>query len=365
MKLSEIATALGGTLVGDGSVNVKRAVHPGEVTSEHDLAIAMDKKLVKALDGSAAKAAIVEEGAAVPEGQLTGYVQVKRPRYAMAGITDLFELPVHAPDGIHASAVVEPDATIGDGVRIGPFTYVASGAVVGDGTVLMSNVTVGADAKIGAKGLVHAGARIGERVEIGERVIIHHNASIGADGFSFVTPELGATEEARGGVIDEVTAKNEILTRINSLGTVVIGDNVEIGACTSIDRGTVSSTRIGSSTKIDDLVMIGHNVVVGENCMICGQVGIAGSATVGDRVVLAGQVGVADHIKIGDDVVVGATSAVGMNLKSGMIAVGSPAVAKSKAAEIYMYTRRLKSLFDEVTRLKDRLKAVESGNKKG
>ncbi len=365
MKLSEIATALGGTLVGDGSVEVTRAVHPGEVTSDHDLAIAMDKKLVEALDGSAATAAIVEDGADVPDGQLKGYVQVKRPRYAMAGITDLFELPVRAPDGVHPSAVVEPDATIGDDVSIGPFTYIASGAVIGDGTILMSNVTVGADAKIGAGGLVHAGARIGERVEIGERVIVHHNASIGADGFSFVTPELGATEEARGGVIDEVTAKNEILTRINSLGTVIIGDNVEIGACTSIDRGTVSSTRIGNSTKIDDLVMIGHNVVVGENCMICGQVGIAGSATVGNRVVLAGQVGVADHIKIGDDVVVGATSAVGMNLKSGMIAVGSPAVAKSKAAEIYMYTRRLKSLFDEVTRLKDRLKAVESGNKKG
>ncbi len=365
MKLSDIAAALGGTLVGDGSIEVTRAAHPDEVTSSRDLAIAMDKKLVKALHGTLAKAAIVEDGVAVPEDQLAGYVQVKRPRYAMAGVTALFELPVHAPDGIHASAVIEPDAKIGNDVRIGPFTYVASGAEIGDGTILMSNVTVGAGARVGARGLIHAGARIGERVEIGERVIVHHNASIGADGFSFVTPELGATEEARSGVVDEVTAKNESLTRINSLGSVIVGDNVEIGACTSIDRGTLSSTRIGGNTKIDDLVMIGHNVVIGENCMICGQVGIAGSATIGNRVVLAGQVGVADHIKIGDDVVVGATSAVGMNLKSGMIAVGSPAVAKSKAAEIYMYTRRLKSLFDEVARLKDRLKAVESGNKKG
>jgi UDP-3-O-[3-hydroxymyristoyl] glucosamine N-acyltransferase len=365
MKLSEIAKALGGELVGDGAIEIARAVHPAEAESGADLALAMDKSLIGALDGSKARAAVLAEGAAAPEGRLDGYVRVKRPRFAMAGLTRLFDTPVHAPKGIHPSAVIEPDAQVAKDARIGPFTYLASGAVVEAGVILMSHVTVGAGAQIGAGSLLHAGVRIGERVKIGARAIIHQNASIGADGFSFVTPETGAAEEARGGGSDTVTAQNAVLTRINSIGTVIVGDDVEIGACTSIDRGTISATRIGNCTKIDDLVMIGHNVEVGENCMICGQVGIAGSTRIGSRVVLAGQVGVGDHLTIGDDVVVGARSAVGTSLPSRMVAMGVPAVPRSKAAEIYMYTRRLKGLFDEVGRLKARLAAIEPGKKKG
>jgi len=273
--------------------------------------------------------------------------------------------PEHwAADGVHPTAFVEPGATVAGDVRIGAFTYVATGAVVEAGTILMSNVTVGAEARIGPGSLLHAGARIGERVRIGARAIIHHNASIGADGFSFVTPELGSAEQARGGG-DTVTAQNVLLTRINSLGTVIVGDDVEIGACTSIDRGTISATRIGNSTKIDDLVMIGHNVVVGENCMICGQVGIAGSVTIGDRVVLAGQVGVADHVTIGSDVVVAARSGVATSLPARMVAMGTPAIARAEATEIYMHQRRLKRLFRDVGEMKQRLNSIESGNKKG
>jgi UDP-3-O-[3-hydroxymyristoyl] glucosamine N-acyltransferase len=307
---------------------------------------------------------VVAEGAAVPEGVLDGYVVIKRPRYAMAGITGLFEIPVHAPEGVHPSAVVDPGATVAGDARIGPFAYVAAGADVGAGAILMSHVTVGANARVGPGSLLHAGARVGERVVIGARAIVHQNASIGADGFSFVTPEVGAAEEAKSGG-DKVTAQNVLLMRINSLGTVIVGDDVEIGACTSIDRGTISATRIGNSTKIDDLVMIGHNVVVGENCMICGQVGIAGSTTVGDRVVLAGQVGVADHVTIGSDVVVAARSGVAMSLPDKMIAAGTPAVARSEAAEAYMHQRRLGRLFRDVGEIKKRLNAIESGNKKG
>jgi UDP-3-O-[3-hydroxymyristoyl] glucosamine N-acyltransferase len=364
MKLSDIAAALDGELVGDGSIEVARAVHPAEAESGADLALAMDGKLLKALDAGKARVAVVAEGAAVPDGLLDGYIVIKRPRYAMAGLTGIFEIPVHAPDGVHPSACVEPGATVAADVRIGAFTYVAEGAVVEAGTILMSNVTVGAEARIGPGCLLHAGVRIGERVRVGARAIIHHNASIGADGFSFVTPEVGSAEQARGGG-DTVTAQNVLLTRINSLGTVIVGDDVEIGACSSIDRGTISATRIGNSTKIDDLVMIGHNVVVGENCMICGQVGIAGSATIGDRVVLAGQAGVADHITIGNDVVVAARSGVGMSLPDRMVAMGTPAIARSEAAELYMHLRRLKRLFRDVGEMKQRLNSIESGKKKG
>jgi len=364
MKLSEIAAALDGELVGDGSVEVTRAVHPAEAESKADLALAMDRTLLEALGASKARAAVVAEGAAVPDGLLDGYIVIKRPRYAMAGLTGIFEIPVHAPDGVHPSAYVEPGATVAADVRIGAFTYVAEGAVVEAGTILMSNVTVGAEARIGPGSLLHAGVRIGERVQVGARAIIHHNASIGADGFSFVTPEMGSAEQARSGG-DTITAQNVVITRINSLGTVILGDDVEIGACTSIDRGTISATRIGNSTKIDDLVMIGHNVVVGENCMICGQVGIAGSTTIGDRVVLAGQVGVADHLTIGSDVVVAARSGVGTPLPDRMVAMGTPAIARGEAAELYMHQRRLKRLFRDVGEMKQRLNSIESGKKKG
>lgn len=365
MKLSEIAAALDGEVIGDGSVDVTRAVHPSEAEGTADLALAMDKDLLAQLPKSRARAAVVSAGAEVPDGAVDGYVVIKRARYAMAGLTELFEIPLHFPEGVHPSAVVESDANIAADVRIGPFTYVASCAVVEAGAVLMSHVTIGAGARIGAGSLLHTGARIGERVEIGARAIIHQNASIGADGFSFVTPEKGSVEQAKGGKSDAVTATNVLLRRINSLGTVVVGDDVEIGACTSIDRGTVSATRIGNSTKIDDLVMIGHNVVVGENCMICGQVGIAGSVTIGDRVVLAGQVGVADHVTIGSDVVVGARSGVATTLPDKIVAIGTPALPRSEAADMYMYQRRLKRLFQDVSDMKRRLNAIESDNKKG
>jgi UDP-3-O-[3-hydroxymyristoyl] glucosamine N-acyltransferase len=365
MKLSEIAKALDGELVGDGSIEIVRAVHPAEATSAADLALAMDVKLIEALKGGKARAAILANGAAAPDGALDGYILIKRPRFAMAGVTRLFELPVHAAEGIHPSAVVEPDAMVAKDARIGPFTYVAAGAVVEAGAILMSHVTVGAGARIGRDSLLHAGARVGERVVIGARAIIHQNASIGADGFSFVTPELGAVEEARGGRSDTVTALNLGLTRINSLGTVIVGDDVEIGACTSIDRGTISATRIGNGTKIDDLVMIGHNVEIGENCMICGQVGVAGSTRVGNRVVLAGQVGVADHVRIGDDAVVGARSGVATNLAAKSVSLGTPATERSTMLEIFVHMRRLGRLFLQFEDVKKRLNAIESGKKKG
>jgi len=365
MKLSEVAQALDGTLHGDGAVEVKRVVHPADADRPGDLALAIDATMLSGLGASAARSAVVSEGADVADGVVDGYVVVGRARLAMARLLDIFDAPVHAPEGIHPAAVIEPEATLGGDVRIGPFVYVGKGATIGPGTVLMSHVTVGAGARIGGGCLLNSGVRIGERVVVGERAIIHHNASLGADGFSFVTPTLGSAEAARAGISDSVSVRNTAILRINSVGTVIVGDDVEIGACSSIDRGTVSATRIGSGTKIDDLVMIGHNVEIGENCMLCGQVGIAGSTRIGDRVVLAGKVGVADHITIGSDVVVGAGAGVANDLPSGMIAVGTPAVAKSEAFETHMNLRRIGRLMRDLAGVKKRLRAIESGREKG
>ena len=361
MKLSEIAEALDAPFSGDGSIEIARAVHPAEAESATDLALAMDKEMLELLGDSPARAAVVFDGAGVPADALDGYIVVGRPRYAMAGLMELFEKPVDAPDGIHPAAVISEGASLAPSAVVGALAYVGPGAEIGENTIVMPQATVGAEARIGADCLLHPGARIGERVVLGDRVIVHHNASLGADGFSFVTPEVGSVETAK--AKGKVEATNVEIVRINSIGTVEIGDDVEIGACTSLDRGTVSATRVGRGPKIDDLVMIGHNVLIGENCLVCGQVGIGGSSKIGDRVVLAGKVGVADHIEVGDDVVVGAGSGVVTDLASKAVYVGSPAIPKQDLVRQVINIRRLDSMISDLRQLKKAVKAVESSTK--
>jgi UDP-3-O-[3-hydroxymyristoyl] glucosamine N-acyltransferase len=232
-------------------------------------------------------------------------------------------------------------------------------ARIGDGTILIANVTVGAEATVGQSCLFHAGARIGERVVVGNRVIIHHNASIGADGFSFVTPEPGSVESAR--TAGYVEGTNREIVRVNSIGTVILGDDVEVGACTAIDRGTVRATRVGRNTKIDDLVLIGHNCVIGENCMVCGQVGIAGSSVIEDRVVLGGQAGVADHIVIGSDSVIAGGTLIGQNVPPKSLLMGYPPLPKKEAFETLFNVRRLGRIVRDVDKLKQQLNHLKKG----
>lgn len=363
MKLSEIAAALDARVVGDGSIEIERPVHPADAKTSRDLALAMEPATLELLASSPARAALVRDDSKLPQGALDGYIVVGRPRYAMAQIVDLFPAPPHAEPGIHPSAVIAKDATLGRDVRVGPFCYVGPRASIGDGTTLLSHVTVSAEAKLGRHCLVYPGVRIGERVVIGARAILHHNASIGADGFSFVTPAPGSVETIK--TTGEIQATNQEIVRVGSIGTVILGDDVEIGACTAIDRATVSATRIGRNTKVDDLVMIGHNCVIGENCMLCGQVGIAGSAVIGDRVVLGGRVGVGDHVTIGSDSVIAAGSLVGSRVPPRSLFYGSPALPKDDAVEQYQNLRRLSRLFKDVAELKKRLEAQGKGDVSG
>ncbi len=356
--LAEIAEALGATVEGDGSILVRRAVHPSEAEGPEDLALAMDKDLLALLPGSKAVAAVVAEGVEVPDG-IENRIVVKRPRYAMAGMLDIFEKPVHAEPGVSPQAYVAPDAVVAPDASIAPFAYIGPRARIGAGAIILPHVTVGADAVIGDGCLLHPGARIGERVEMGARCIIHPNAAVGNDGFSFVTPEPGSVESAK--TTGRVVGTNVLIRRVNSIGTVILGDDVEIGAGATIDRGTVTATRIGNGTKIDNLVQIGHNVQVGTNCMLCGHVGVAGSTVIGDRVVLAGKVGVADHVKIGSDAVVAANSGVGMDIPPKSVWMGYPAVPRARAFEQYKGLARLKRLFADVSDLKKRLTAIDGG----
>ncbi|HLI10719.1 MAG TPA: UDP-3-O-(3-hydroxymyristoyl)glucosamine N-acyltransferase [Alphaproteobacteria bacterium] len=352
MKLSEIATALNARLIGDGNLEIRRPVHPAEAETAADLALAMEPGALAMLKDSRARAAVVREESKIPDGALAGYIVVGRSRYAMAQLLALFPRPPQAEPGIHPSAVIAKDATLGRDVRIGPFCSVGARAQIGDGTILLSHVSIGAEARLGAACLLHPGARIGERVMIGDRAIIHHNASIGADGFSFVTPQPGSVETAKAS--HAVEATNQEIVRVNSIGTVILAEDVEVGACTCIDRGTVSATRIGRNTKIDDQVMIGHNCVIGENCMLCGQVGIAGSTVIGDRVVLGGQVGVGDHLQIGSDSVIAAGALIGTSVPPRSLLVGNPALPPQEAYELYRGLRQLGRLVADVAELKRR-----------
>lgn len=349
VPLQELAVLLGATLHGDGSLSVRRPMHPSEAGPD-DLALAMQPELLGLLEQSAAKVALLATGTVPPQGSVDAWLEVGRPRAAMARVTQRFARPLDIAPGVHAMSVVEAGAEIGEGAAIGPFCHIAAGAKLGRNVRLQGNVTVGAGATLGDDVLVHSGVRIGADCRIGHRVILHFNASIGADGFSFVTAERGNVDAARDG--GSVESASGHLLRIHSLGAVELGDDVEIGANACIDRGTVADTRIGAGSKVDDLVLVGHNVQIGRNTMLCGQVGLAGSTKIGDRCVLAGKVGVADHVVIGDDVVVAGSAGVAANIPSRSVFMGNPAMPRDTFYEQYRLTRKLKGLYADVATLK-------------
>lgn len=349
--LARIAESLGATVDGDAGLTVQRLMHPLEASRPDDLIFVMAPELAARLAESPVRAAVLAEGLEAPAGSLDASITVARPRYALSLLLDLFACRPHSPPGVHPSAVVEAGAELGDGVSIGALAYVGPNARIGAGTAVLPQAYIGADAQLGADCLIYPGVRIGERVEIGDRVIIHNNASIGSDGFSYVTPQEASFEAAKSHG-DQVAARIEGLRRIASIGTVRIGDDVEIGACTGIDRSNIGATVIGRGTKLDNHVQIGHNVRIGEDCLFSGQVGIAGSVRVGNRVVLAGQVGVADHLVIGDDAVVGGGSGLWKNVEPGQVVAGYPALPKTEALRQQTDLARLPRVLRDVATLK-------------
>jgi UDP-3-O-[3-hydroxymyristoyl] glucosamine N-acyltransferase len=350
-SFSAIAEALNTTVHGDRGLTVARLVHPLEASRPDDLVFLMDAGLAARLGESPVRAAILADGIEPPTGVLDAWATVVRPRYALARLLDLFERRPHAPPGVHPTAVVEEGAKLGENVSIGALAYIGPNARIGSGTAVLPQAYVGAEAEIGQDCLIYPGARIGERVEIGARAIIHHNASIGSDGFSYVTPQQASFEAAKA-FGDSVKTTTEGLRRIASIGTVRIGDDVEIGACAAIDRSNIGSTIVGRGTKIDNHCQIGHNVRIGEDCLLSGQVGLAGSVSLGNRVVLAGQVGVGDHLTIGDDAVVGGGSGVWKNVEPRQVVAGFPALPKTEAFRREADIARLPRLLRDVADLK-------------
>ena len=345
--IDEVARALGARAFGATQITVEGVAEPADA-APGDLALAMKPDYAEGLAQGRARAAVVWDGADWQAMGLEAAIVAPRPRYVMSGLTRLLDPGQGWGGGIHPSAVVEEGAVLGEDVRVGPFTYIAAGARIGDRGRILNHVSIGAGAEIGPDAMIHPQVHIGDGVRIGARFIAQPGAMIGGDGFSFVSPSRDAVEEAR--ETGQITAASRTagFARINSLGAVWIGDDVEVGANAAIDRGTISDTRIGDGTKIDDHVDIGHNVQIGRHCLLCGQAGVAGSTVVGDRVVLAGKAGLADHITIGSDVVITASSGVASNVPSGRIMMGTPAFPMELAVESYKALRRLPRLLKKL-----------------
>ncbi len=358
LSMASIADAIGGELCGDGKHCIERLVTPEQVAGPMDLLVAITDDAHRHLEKTHARAAVMVRGTPISPGELDAWVLVGHPRLALARLVRLFQAPPPVAAGIHPSAVVESRVEIAEDASIGPLCYVAEGAVIGPGVRLLSQVTVGSRSRIGAGSVLHPGVRIGEDCELGQRVIVYGNACIGAEGFSFTSLEQDGLERVK--EQKQVTVSMGEPVRIASLGRVLIEDNVEVGACSTIDRATLGDTVIGRGSKLDNLTMVGHNVRIGRHCLIAGQSGIAGSCTIGDRVMMGGQVGIADHMRVGSDVAIAASSGVSQHIPRQSVYIDTPAVPYKRWRERYRSLGRLKRMFAELERLKQRLTRLES-----
>ncbi len=355
--LEQIAQITGGMLTKAADVAITN-IAPPMLADENTLALALGEEEITNLSSTKAKAALVPLGVNI-DGFTT--IEVERPRLAMMKLISMFYEEPRVNSGIHPSAVVASTAKIGQNVSIGQNVVIAENAVIGDNTKILANCYIGNDAVIGSDCFFHPGVNVGDRVKVGNKVILNHGVSLGADGFSFVTENPNNIEQARkdGEIKEQVT--EQVIFKIPSIGSVVIGNNVEIGANSCIDRGTIENTVIGDNTKIDDLVMVGHNCRIGKGCMIVSQVGIAGSCVIGDRVVIAGQAGLADHISIGDDTIIAAQAGVTKSFPAKSIVVGAPAVPRKEFIKQLKIMKDAGELIAKFKKYEPLLKSFEDG----
>ena len=333
--VEQLAALVRGRLVGDGSVSIRSARTVAEA-GPGDITFIESERYAKLLRSSPASAAIVgphfnhnrpsiKDDLAVIEvdDPISAFVAVRnhlsgeqKPRWT----------------GIHPQACVAATARIGTNVAIYPFVYVGENAEIGDGTTLFPGVVIGEGCRIGQECTIHPNAVLYPDVVLNDRVEIHAGTVLGGDGFGY----------------RQVSGRH---VKIPHTGGLEVGSDVEIGANCAIDRATFEATRIGEGTKIDNLVMIGHNNQIGRHNLLCGQVGIAGSCTTGDNVVMAGQAGIKDKTQIGDGVIVGAQAGVHRNIPSGQQVLGSPAIPVREQRRIFQMIARLPEMHRQFRQL--------------
>lgn len=338
MQLKELAERLGCRLEGDGGLEIRR-VAGLEQAGEGDIAFFANPKYTAALRRTRASAVILGEDAPPTP---CAMLRTRHPYLAFANALGLFAASSHPAPGVDEFSAVAPDAVLGRDVSVGPFSSIGRGARVGDRTVIYANVCIGDGAVIGDDCLIHSHVAVRERIIIGNRVVIQNGAVIGGDGYGFVRRPDGTHQ------------------KIPQISIVVIEDDVEIGANTTIDRPAVGETRIEAGAKIDNLVQIGHGVNVGRNALLAAQVGIAGSTTVGEDVILGGQVGVAGHVTIGKGASAIGQSGITNSVPAGAFVSGYPAIENREWLKSSVIFRRLPALRKKIAALEQRILELEA-----
>ena len=338
LTASDIARLAEGGLRGDGGRRITGAA-PLEKAGPSDLAFLADPALAAAAAASKAGCLLAPSGSEELLKDFGGaLVCTKNPKYAFMLALRLVEKaarPLPEP-GVHPTASVSPKAAVGAGAHIGPCAVVEEGASIGADAVIGAQSYVGRNAKIGARARLYPGVKVLDACEVGIEAILHAGAVIGADGYGYISPR-------------------ETHEKIPQLGKVIIGDQVEIGANTTIDRAALEATVIGGGTKIDNLVHIAHNVKIGMNCLIIAQAGIAGSTVIGNGAIIAGQAGVSDHLTIGDNTVVMAKTGVMSDLGPNQIVFGHTARPRLQAMKIEVLLGKLPEMHKAISKIKKHL----------
>jgi UDP-3-O-[3-hydroxymyristoyl] glucosamine N-acyltransferase len=331
MKLAELAARLECRLEGDGTIEITRVAGIHDAGAG-DLTFLANRKYEKAMLRTRASAVIVHDDAPPAP---CAMLRSRDPYLAFARAVGIFGPDNRPQPGVHSLAAIATDAVLGRDVAIGPFVAIGEGAVIGDGTVIYPNVTIGAGARIGSACVIHSNVAVRERVSIGDRVVLQNGVVVGGDGYGFVRRGDGTHE------------------KIPQVATVVIEDDVELGANTTVDRPAVGETRIRAGTKIDNLVQIAHGVTVGRNVLMAAQVGIAGSTVIEDDVMFGGQVGVGGHLTIGRGAIAVGQSGVTNSLDPGAMVAGYPAIEAQE-------WRKASAVFRRLPELKRRIQALEA-----
>ncbi|MGL2963467.1 UDP-3-O-(3-hydroxymyristoyl)glucosamine N-acyltransferase [Flavobacterium sp. RSB2_4_14] len=322
-SILEINDILCGEIVGSTSTKIT-APEQLESASETEISFIGNKKYEKFWESSKARVAVVNEDIAIQPGENRAFIKVKNADLAMSQVLELFAppTPIFSID-IHPTAVIDSSCVIGNGTKIGAGCYIGPKVTIGEKTIIYPNVTILDECSIGNNTIIWSGTVVRERCHIGNNCILHPNASIGADGFGFrPDPQRG-------------------LVKILQIGNVIIGNNVEIGANSCVDRGKFSSTIVGDGCKIDNLVQIGHNSKLGKFCIMAGNSGLAGSVTLGNGVIIGGSASIRDHVTIGDGAIVGAGSGVAGDVEAGKTVLGYPAVEARDAMKQWAILKRL------------------------
>jgi UDP-3-O-[3-hydroxymyristoyl] glucosamine N-acyltransferase len=341
LRVGDLAKRVGGEITGDPSVEVTAAASL-ESAKETDVSFLASRRYLPYLSGTRAAAVIVGRDLGdleeVPQGVVL--VRVDDAHAALAEALDLL-YPLRPPaPGLAPTAVLGRGIELGEGVRIGAYAVVGARVHLGDGAVIGEHCVVGDDCRIGRQTELKPHVTLYSDTVLGDRCIVHSGARLGVDGYGYVLQD-GAHR------------------KVQQVGRCVVEDDVEIGANTTIDRGSVGETRIGAGTKIDNLVHIAHNVRIGRGCLIVAQVGIAGSTTVGDGVALAGQVGIVGHLNIGDGVRVAAQSGVSSDIPAGETYFGYPARPHTKVMRANAVFLRLPEMWRRLRRVERRLDLEE------